>query len=72
MNTAGGILIDIIRPEFVPGPFSRWVMASRLEEDGGAWLDAPDFFPAGSMERRESWQGLVGTATIDQSRARRS
>lgn len=51
------------RQDVCPGDLLSHVVTQRSAcFAGGAWIDAPDVFPAGGMQRVERWDGLTGTA----------
>lgn len=52
MITGGGFVYKCIRREWCAGdPLPDHCFGTELAQTGGAWLDAPDFFAAGSMRR---------------------
>ena len=71
--TGGGLLVCAMRPEVVEGDFGPDVVSNQAPAlAGGAWLDAPDFLPAGSTVRDEIWHGTIGAAYAMPSQALRS
>ncbi len=67
MNTGGGVLREKMRPEYCSGVFFPDIVSCNSPDlAGGAWIDAPDYFPAGGMYRSESWNGIVGRANAQQ------
>ncbi len=73
MMTGGGILVGAMRNDVVVGLFLDDVVACHARGlEGGAWLDAPDYFAAGSTRRVEEWRGNEGRAYPDLTTAHRS
>jgi hypothetical protein len=74
MKTGDGVLVcgefreDTIQGAVISGLVSR----EAIGLEGGAWLDAPDYMPAGSTYREEAWRGNVGTATAQLTVANRT
>lgn len=72
MITGGGAVIDAMRPDVVRGVFIAAVVGPWTPGmEGGAWIDAPDYFAAGSTRRVEEWRGRECTARADLTVARR-
>lgn len=58
VNTGGGFVFKRIRREWCAGdPLPDHCFGNELAQTGGAWLDAPDYFPAGSVRKVATFNG---------------